>query len=148
MADSTYGVPVMATLAAVPVMSDLPVATFVGFRQSVGAAVQHVQRSAAFCAAGCCGRVGCFVLGYVALMIGMVCATLEGSALQTPWGALALFLGLAVGPPAFFLVFLARTFGHAIDRCQVSGSAGTRLADLPANASTSEPKRTVPGRWR
>ena len=70
--------------------------------------------------------------------------------MQTPWGALALFLGLAVGLPVFFLVFFARTFGHAIDRCQVStGSAGTtRLADLPANASTSEPKRTVPGRWR
>ena len=67
--------------------------------------------------------------------------------MQTPWGALALFLGLAVGLPAFFLVFLARTFGHAIDRCQVSVGT-TRLADLPANASTSEPKRTVPGRWR
>ena len=77
MADSTYGAPVKpgATLAAVPVTSDLPVATFIGFRQSVGAAVEHVQRSAAFCAAGCCGHVGCFVLGCVALMAGMVSAT-------------------------------------------------------------------------
>jgi hypothetical protein len=48
--------------------------------------------------------------------------------MQTPWGALALFLGLAVGLPVFFLVFLTRTFGHAIDRCQVGWNTSCRLA--------------------
>ena len=53
--------------------------------------------------------------------------------MQTPWGALALFLGLAVGPPAFFLVFLARTFGHAIDRCQVSAGSNLKFTGLTQN---------------
>lgn len=87
------------------------------FRQSISLAV---QQSADFCAAGCCGRVCGFVAIYVVLIGGLCLAVLKG-----PWdtGGIAqvlLFLLLAAGPPALFLLFISRTFGHAIDRCQVA----------------------------
>jgi hypothetical protein len=109
--------PVVQAVAVVPAQLEVPVeGTVVGIllemRQSMRTVSTNVQESAAVCAARCCGRVGLFVLLYVVL----VGALAIGAAAS---GSMFVYTLLLFAPVVIFLVFLSRTFGRAIDRCQV-----------------------------
>ena len=78
---------------------------------------QSSVETAQCCAAACCGRVGlCFLLfivGMVSLAFGAVRANEDGRGINL------YLLVLATAPSIFILVYLSRTFGTSIDRCQV-----------------------------
>jgi hypothetical protein len=89
---------------------------------------QHSAETAKCCAASCCGRVGLFfllfILGMVALVVGAVRELPESSgdafSPEEHHGHVSLYLFvLSTAPPIFILVYLSRTFGTSIDRCQV-----------------------------
>ena len=100
---------------------------------SAAAAAVRVRASAAavrVCAYGCFSNVGAFFVIYVSTLAGLgVAANAETT--HTIAGKNVYLLLLTVAPPIVLLVFLSRTFGTSIDRCQVSLTFFTAILWMP-----------------
>ena len=79
---------------------------------------QESREVAKFCATSCSVRFALFSALFVGGMVALAYGA--NSAIEKDAHVNAYLLALSIAPPIFILVFLSRTFGDSIDRCQVA----------------------------